>query len=57
MLYSKSPCYMLAVSSHAHQVAEELKGLQEQSTPFSDDVALRILVAWSRLEDASEPLL
>eukprot|EP00434_Breviolum_minutum_P034085 symbB.v1.2.030163.t1/scaffold3356.1/size58521/4 len=25
------------------EVAEELKGLQEQSTPFSDDVALRIL--------------
>ena len=37
-------------------MAEELKGLQEQSTPFSDDVALRILVAWSRLEDASELL-
>ena len=37
-------------------MAEELKGLQEQSTPFSDDVALRILVAWSRLEDASEQL-
>lgn len=28
------------------QVAEELKGLQERSRPFSDEVALRILVPW-----------
>lgn len=31
------------------KVAEELKGLQEQSTPFSDELALQILA-----EDADQ---
>eukprot|EP00438_Fugacium_kawagutii_P028797 Skav211412 [mRNA] locus=scaffold1528:477316:483401:+ [translate_table: standard] len=39
------------------QVAEELKGLQERSRPFSDEVALRILVYRGRMHDGREVAL
>ena len=34
------------IGTMCSQVAEELKGLQEQSTPFSDELALQILATW-----------